>query len=154
MIFECCLILQLLGSFSIESIFSKFNLTVWVVPGVTAITVDPVLAIDLSIISTTKVHLVAIVTLLIVFETIVAPLAELHLLARVQLCLEEASADIGRRRLFLCGWQLYSSSSSLCLLGCKILLFGVVWAAKLVIAVVFLRWGCSCSSSLALYRLP
>ena len=51
------------------------------VPGITAITVDPVLAVDLSIVGSTEVHLVAVVALLVVLETIIAPLTELHLLA-------------------------------------------------------------------------
>ena len=95
MIIECCLIFELLGSFTIESILSKLDLTVRVVPGITSITVDPVLSIDLSVVSPAKVHLVAIVTLLVVLEAVIAPLTELDLLARVQLCLEEASADVG-----------------------------------------------------------
>ena len=154
MIFECCLIFELLGSFTIESILAKLDLTVRVVPGITSVTVDPILAIDLSVISPAKVHLVAIVTLLVVLKAIIAPLTELDLLARVQLCLEEASADVGRRRLLLCGWQLDSPGGSLIALGCKILLFGVVRATKLVIAVVFLRCGGAGSSTLALSRLP
>ena len=108
------------------------------VPGITAITVYPVLAIDFSVISSTKVHLVTIVAFLVVFETIVAPLAELYFLARVQFCLEEASADRGRR-LFLGGWQLDSPGRSLRPLGRQVLLLGVVRAAKLVIAIVLLR---------------
>ena len=81
MVIKRSLILQLLCSFTIERILSKFNLTVRMVPGITAITVDPVLAVDLSIVGTTEIHLVAVVALLVVFETIVAPLTELHLLA-------------------------------------------------------------------------
>ena len=81
MVIKGGLILQLLCSFTIESILAELNLTVRVVPGITAITVDPVLAVDLSIVGTTEVHLIAVVALLVVFETIVAPLAELHLLA-------------------------------------------------------------------------
>ena len=78
MIFKRCLILKLLGGLTIESILAMLNLTVRMVPGFTTITVDPVLTINLSVISTTKVHLVTIVALLVVFETIVAPLAELY----------------------------------------------------------------------------
>ena len=81
MIIECCLIFELLGRFTIESILAKLDLAVRVVPGITSVTVDPILAIDLSVISPAKVHLVAIVTLLVVLEAIIAPLTELDLLA-------------------------------------------------------------------------
>ena len=81
MIFKCCLILQFYGGFTVEFILAKFNFTVRVVPGITAITINPIFAIDFSVVSPTKVHLVTIVAFLIVFETIVAPLTELYFLA-------------------------------------------------------------------------
>ena len=153
LIFERGLILQFLGGFAIELIPAMINLAVGVIPSITAITVDPVLAIDLGVISATKVHLVAVVALLVVLETIVAPLAELDLLARVQPRLEEAGADRGRRGLFLSGWQLNGPGGSFQPLGRQILLLGVVGAAELVIAVVFLRWGHPRSSALPLGSL-
>ena len=65
------------------------------VPLIASIAANPVLAIDLSVIGPTKVHLVAIVALLTVLEAIVAVLAEFYFLARVELCLEEAGANRG-----------------------------------------------------------
>ena len=148
MVIKRSLILQLLCSFTIERILSKFNLTVRMVPGITAITVDPVLAVDLSIVGTTEVHLVAVVALLVGSVALVAELTEtdplvpdrqLHLLELgllsgydgvLLLCL--ARWLLGARR----GWLAFGGGLHL-LQGRKALSLGqVVRAAKFVVAVL------------------